>query len=213
MIRLSRSLLHGLAALVIALATMSFECGPPGRDIPCTDQVVEGDVLHVELVARYAEDGGVWAGGDFNGFGSIPSCVGVDSLALGASFDAKIEEGHESMLCTQLGFVPQWDAPRFGSAALPANLVPGAGAGSSEVALSTGPIVAPGGCFGRYGISLIATTRDVFAEPSLATPYGTFLKRYFGTLQPESCGPGFTGRLSPGGGTYCGDMYLVRVTR
>ena len=52
MIRLSRSLVHGLAALVIALATMSFECGPPGRDIPCTDQVVEGDVLHVDATAK-----------------------------------------------------------------------------------------------------------------------------------------------------------------
>jgi len=214
MIRLSRSLVHGLAALVIALATMSFECGPPGRDIPCTDQVVEGDVLHVELVAPYSSaDGGVWDGRHFHGYGAIPSCLGIDGLVLGASFDAKIEGGHESMLCTQFGFVPQWDAPRFGSAALPANLVPFLGAGSNEVALSRGGVLAPAGCVGLYGISLFAATNDVFAEPSFVNPYGTFVMRYFRTNEPDACGAGFVGDVDPTGATACGDMYLVRVTR
>ncbi len=214
MTRWSRSLVHLLAALAVAMATMSFECGPPGRDLPCTNQVIEGDVLHVEIVGRYAnEDGGVWAGGDFNGFGSVPSCVGIDSLAIGTSFDATIRGSHESMLCTQFGFVPLWDAPRWGLASLPVGITPWGGAGSSEVAASSGPIAAPAGCIGLYGISLIASTPDLFASPSFERPYGTFLKRYFGTREPDACGPDFAGTLAPDGVTFCGDMYLVRVTR
>ena len=61
--RLSRSVLVVLAAALVGVATMSFECGPPGRDIPCSDQIAEGDVLHIELVARYAPDGEI-SGGD-----------------------------------------------------------------------------------------------------------------------------------------------------
>ena len=214
MTRTSRPLARVLAVLVIALTTTGFECGPPGRDEPCTNQIVEGDVLHVELVARYENtDGGVWAGGDFNGFGSAPPCAGIDGLAIGATFDAKIHGSREDMLCRQLGFVPQWDAPRWTGASLPANLVEWAGAGSSEVAGSTGPIVAPAGCLGRYGISIIASSGDVFAEPSLGPPYGTFLKRYFRTNEPGACGPTFLGLVDPAGGTVCGDMFLVRVTR
>lgn len=214
MTRWSRSLAHVLAALAVAMATMSFECGPPGRHLPCTNQIVEGDVLHIEVVARYADaDGGVWAGGDFNGFGSIPSCSGIDGLAVGTTFDAKIHGSHESMLCTQLGIVPLWDAPRWGLATLPEPIVSWAGAGSSEVALSSGPIAAPAGCVGLYGISLIASTPDLFASPSFDRPYGTFLKRYFGTREPGACGADFTGTLAPDGVTFCGDMFLVRVTR
>jgi hypothetical protein len=213
MTRASRSLVHVLAAFVVAMATMAFECGPPGRDVPCTDQIVEGDVLHVEIIDRYAQDGGVWAGGDFNGFGSAPSCIGIDVLAIGATFDAKIEGSHESMLCTQLGFVPLSGVPHWIDAPLPESLISWAGAGSSEVALTTGAVVASGGCLGRYGVSLITTTGDVFAEPSLDRPYGTFLKRYFGTTQPDACGPDFAGTLDVRGATYCGDMFLVRVTR
>ena len=208
MTRLSRSLV-----IVAAASTMAFECGPPGRDIPCTNQIAEGDVLHVELIARYAPDGGVWAGGDFNGFGSIPSCAGIDGLATGVTFDARIQGRREIMLCTQFGFEPLWGAPRWTTASLPENLVPWAGAGSSEVALSRGPIVAPAGCIGLYGISIIASSGDVFAEPSLAQPYGTFLKRYFRTNEPDACGRDFVGVLDPAGATVCGDMYLVRVTR
>ena len=145
--RLSRSVLVVLAASLVGLATMSFECGPPGRDQPCSNQIAEGDVLHVEIVGRYTnEDGGVWAGGDFNGFGTtLPSCVGIDSLAIGASFDAAIRGSRESMLCTQFGFVPLWDAPRWGGVTLPVGITPWAGAGSSEVALSDGPIASPAG--------------------------------------------------------------------
>jgi len=213
--RLSRSVLVALAASLVGLATMSFECGPPGRDQPCSNQIAEGDVLHVEIVGRYTnEDGGVWAGGDFNGFGTtLPSCVGIDSLAIGASFDAAIRGSRESMLCTQFGFVPLWDAPRWGGVTLPIGITPAAGAGSSEVALSDGPIASPAGCIGLYGVSLIATEPDLFASPSFERPYGTFLKRYFGTREPDACGPDFEGRLSPSGATYCGDMFLVRVTR
>ena len=117
------------------------------------------------------------------------------------------------MLCTQYGFVPQWDAPRWGGATLPAPITPWGGAGSSEVALGSGAIVTPAGCVGLYGVSLIATTPDVFAAPSFDRPYGTFLKRYFGTREPEACDADFTGTLAPDGVTFCGDMYLVRVTR
>ncbi len=211
MTRGSHALSRWVAALIIAASS---SCGPPGRDLPCTDQIAEGDLLHIELVAPYAPvDGGVWAGRDFNGYGAIPSCVGIDSLAIGATFDAKIQGSHENMLCTQFGFVPQWDAPQWIDASLPENLIGGGGAGSSEVAASTGPVMAPAGCLGRYGIALIALSGDVFASPSTVTPYGTFVTRSFGTMAPDACGPDFTGNLSPGGGTYCGDMYLVRVTR
>ena len=215
MTRLSRSLVHALAAALVAMATMSFACGPPGRDQPCSDQIAEGDVLHVEIVGRYTdEDGGVWAGGEWDGFGTtVPSCVGIDSLAIGTSFDAAIRGTRESMLCTEFGFVPLWDAPRWGLASLPAGITPWLGAGSSEVALSSGAIAAPAGCVGLYGVSLIATEPDLFASPSFERPYGTFLRRYFGTREPDACGPDFEGRLSANGATYCGDMYLVQVTR
>ena len=145
--RLSRSVLVALAASLVGLATMSFECGPPGRDQPCSNQIAEGDVLHVEIVGRYTnEDGGVWAGGEWDGFGTtVPPCVGIDSLAIGASFDAAIRGSRESMLCTQFGFVPLWDAPRWGGVTLPVGITPWAGAGSSEVALSDGPIASPAG--------------------------------------------------------------------
>jgi len=211
--RLSRAVLVALAASLVALATMSFECGPPGRDIPCTDQIAEGDVLHIELVARYAPDGEIWGGADINGYGPIPSCIGIDSLATGTSFDVKIQGSRESMLCTQFGFVPLWEAPRWGLASLPVGITRWAGAGSKEVALSDGPISTLAGCRGLYGISLFARTGDVFASPSFDQPYGTVIKRYFGTREPDACGPEFTGRLAPDGVTLCGDMYLVRVTR
>lgn len=213
MTRASRSVVHVLAGLVVAMVTVGFECGPPGRDIPCTDQIIEGDVLHIELIARYAPDGEIWAGADINGYGPIPSCRGIDGLAVGMAFDAKIQGSREDMLCTQYGFVPLWDAPRFGGAALPTSIVRWPGAGSNEVALSEGAVAAPAGCVGLYGISLFARTNDVFALPSLEQPYGTVIKRYFGTREPDACDPMFTGRLDPGGATYCGDMYLVRVTR
>jgi len=213
--RLSRSVLVALAASLVALATMSFECGPPGRDIPCTDQIAEGDVLHVEIVGRYTnEDGGVWAGGHFNGFGTtLPSCVGIDSLAIGVSFDAAIRGSRESMLCTQFGFVPLWDAPRWGGVTISPNLVRWAGAGASEVALSDGAARALGGCAGLYGISLIVAAGDAFANPGTDPPFGTFLKRYFRTNEPAACGPGFLSDEDPTGASVCGDMYLVQVTR
>ena len=117
------------------------------------------------------------------------------------------------MLCTQFGFVPLWDAPRWGGVTLPVGITPWAGAGSSEVALSDGPIASPAGCIGLYGVSLIATEPDLFASPSFERPYGTFLKRYFLTREPDVCGSTFESRLDPDGVSYCGDMYLVRVTR
>jgi hypothetical protein len=200
-------------ALIIALATMAFECGPPGRDLPCSDQIAEGDVLHVELIARYAPDGEIWAGADISGYGAMPSCEGIDGLATGASFDAVIRGGRETMLCTQFEFLPRWDAPQFGHASLTENVLPAAPGGSSEVALSSGAIATPAGCVGLYGISLFTRTGDVFAEPSLEQPYGTVIKRYFGTKEPEACGAEFSGLLNPTGASYCGDMYLVRVTR
>ena len=211
--RLSRSVLVALAASLVALATMSFECGPPGRDIPCTDQIAEGDVLHIELVARYAPDGEIWGGADISGYGAMPSCKGVDGLATGVSFDATIRGSRESMLCTQFGFVPLWDAPIWGHATLPVGIAPAVGGGSREVALSNGAIATPAGCVGLYGVSLFARTGDVFAEPSLDQPYGTVIKRYFGTREPDMCAPEFTGRLGPDEVTFCGDMFLVRVTR
>ncbi len=192
---------------------MGFECGPPGRDVPCTDQIVEGDLLHIELVARYAPDGEIWEPAGYAGYGTMPSCVGIDGLATGVSFDAKIQGSRESMLCTQFGFVPQWTAPRWTTGAVPTNIVPAVGGGSNEVALSRGRIVAPAGCAGLYGISLFTRTGDVYAPPSTTSPYGTFVMRYFATNEPGSCGPGFEGYLDPTGATRCGDMYLVRVTR
>ena len=214
MTRRSRPLAPVLAVLLLALATMGFTCGPPGRDQPCTNQIVEGDVLHLELIARYAPDGEIWAGADINGYGQIPPCVGIDRLATGATFDAKIQGSHRSMLCMQFGFVPLWDAPRWTDASLAENLGVWLGAGSNEVALSTGPIAAPAGCLGRYGISLFARTGDVFAVPSLEQPYGTVIKRYFLTNEPDACGPDFVGTTGhPTGATYCSDIFLVRVTR
>ena len=49
---------------------------------------------------------------DINGFGSLPSCNGIDGLATGFTFDAQIQESHRSMLCMQFGFMPLWEAPR-----------------------------------------------------------------------------------------------------
>ena len=210
--RLSRSVLVVLAATFVGLATMSFECGPPGRDIPCSDQIAEGDVLHIELVARYAPDGEIWEGTDYGGYGAIPSCEGIDAMATGANFDAKIHGNREDMLCTQAGIVPLWDRPRWGTATLPGSIVPVSGRGPNHVAGTDGAI-STGLCSGMYGISLLALTNDVFAFPGTAWPYGTFVQRYFATRQPELCGPEFNGLLRADGATVCGDMYLVRVTR
>ena len=209
--RLSRSALVALAAALVALATMSFECGPPGRDQPCSNQIAEGDVLHIELIARYAPDGEIWEGTDYGGYGAAPSCAGVDAMTTGFTFDAKIRGSREDMLCTQAGVVPLWDRPRFGAATAP-GIIPFSGRGPNSVASTDGPINT-GACSGMYGISLLALTDDVFAFPGTAWPYGTFVQRYFGTREPDACGPDFEGRLSPSGATYCGDMFLVRVTR
>ena len=204
---------YSLAILLVGLSTLSLGCRPPELDLPCTNQIVEGDVLHIELIARYAPDGEIWAGADISGYGAIPSCVGIDALATGFTFDAKIEGSHRSMLCMQFGFVPQWDAPRWTNASLPENLVPFFGAGSNEVALSRGAITGSAGCLGLYGISVEAITSDVFAAPSLDQPYGTVIRRYFRTNEPGACGADFVGDLDPTGATVCGDLYLVRVTR